>query len=402
MGGGARPLRILAVATYYRPYLSGLTVYLQRVAEALAQEGHQVVVLTSRFPQGAAGDEVLNGVRVVRVPVGLSVSKGVVTPGLLPALLRLGRDADVVWLVLPQPGAGVRSWVVKNCLEKPLVVSYLCDVTLGGGLASRAAQTWLALSHRSCLRKADAVVALSSDYAASSPLLARLSRRTHVIPPPVPRLVPDPEIVASLRRRWGLLPGQPVVGFVGRVSREKGIHVLAQAMPQVWADYPEARVVCVGPHEEVAGERAYLREIERAVRPFGGRWLLAGVLPDRELAAFYACCTVLAFPSVNRTEAFGMVQVEAMTVGTPVVASDLPGVREPVRLTGMGLLVPAGDPKALAAALLRVLAGDLRPEPHRLSVFELFSPATVANAFLQIFTELSQNPLGSGEGVALQ
>lgn len=398
---GVRPLRILAVATYYRPYLSGLTVYLQRLAESLRAAGQQVVVLTSRFPRGLPDTEVRGGVPVVRVPVWLRVGKGVLMPGLYRRFWEEAESADVLWLVLPQADAAPLAWLAKKA-HKPLVVSYLCDVTLGQGWGNRAMGALLAASHRRCLSLAHAVVALSQDYVSSSPLLREVRERVTVIPPPVPRLTFSPEQVTVLRQRWQLQPGTPVIGFVGRVSREKGLHILAQAMPQVWASFPVARVVCVGPVGEVPGEKGYLKAVQEAVRPFGERWLFAGVLAEEELAAFYGLCKVLVLPSLNSTEAFGMVQVEAMHCGTPVVASDLPGVREPVSMTGMGLLVPPGDPPALAAALIQVLAGRVQVAADGPAVLDLFLPERVTPPLLEIFTRLSQTPLGSANGVALQ
>jgi glycosyltransferase involved in cell wall biosynthesis len=79
------------------------------------------------------------------------------------------------------------------------------------------------------------------------------------------------------------------------------------------------------------------------------------LLPSEEMPSFYALCDVLAVTSLNSTEAFGLVQVEAMLAGTPVVATDLPGVREPIRSTGMGRLVPPRQPEALADALIDVI-----------------------------------------------
>lgn len=397
----SRPLRILAVATYYRPYLSGLTVYLQRLAESLVAAGHQVAILTSRFPRGLPAAEVCGGVRIVRLPVRARVGKGVLMPGLFLRFWQEARHADVIWLVLPQADAAPLAWLAKRA-SKPLVVSYLCDVALGKGFVNRAIERLLAASHLCCLRLADAVVALTEEYAASSPLLQRVRERVRVIPPPVPGFAFSPEQVAVLRKRWGLGESTPIIGFVGRVSREKGLHILAQAMPQVWAAFPEARVVCVGPVHEVAGEEAYVQAVQRTVRPFGERWFFAGVLTEGELAAFYRLCQVLALPSLDSTEAFGMVQVEAMSCGTPVVASDLPGVREPVRMTGMGLLVPPANPGALAVALLQVLEGRVATSPGQLAKLARFSPEVVAQDLVRIFMEVSRAPLGSGKGRALE
>jgi len=106
------------------------------------------------------------------------------------------------------------------------------------------------------------------------------------------------------------------------------------------------------------------------------------------MASFFALCDVVAVTSLNSTEALGMVQVEAMLTGTPVVSSDLPGVREAVRRTGMGEIVPPRDPAALAAALVRVMQrrGEyVRPRQDVASLFDL--EQSIA-AYEELFNEL--------------
>jgi glycosyltransferase involved in cell wall biosynthesis len=99
-----------------------------------------------------------------------------------------------------------------------------------------------------------------------------------------------------------------------------------------------------------------------------GHWHLLGVLSPEEMAAFYPNLDVLVVPSLNSTEAFGLVQIEAMMNGTPCVASALPGVRQPVLTTGMGKVVPIGDANALASAILDILdrPAEYRKDPRRL------------------------------------
>jgi glycosyltransferase involved in cell wall biosynthesis len=102
-------------------------------------------------------------------------------------------------------------------------------------------------------------------------------------------------------------------------------------------------------------------------------------------------CTVLALPSIDSLEAYGMVQVEAMLCGCPVVASDMPGVRLPIRRTGMGLLIPRGDERALADALLRVLD---RPEEFRLpreQIAEAFDPKPSYDAMAAAVARAASN-----------
>jgi glycosyltransferase involved in cell wall biosynthesis len=109
------------------------------------------------------------------------------------------------------------------------------------------------------------------------------------------------------------------------------------------------------------------------------------------MPSFYALCDVLAVTSLNSTEAYGLVQPEAMRAGTPVVASDLPGVREPVRRTGMGRTVPPGNPEALADALVDVLRNRDRYRRDAGEVRALFDPDASLRSYEQLFEEVSRS-----------
>jgi glycosyltransferase involved in cell wall biosynthesis len=109
------------------------------------------------------------------------------------------------------------------------------------------------------------------------------------------------------------------------------------------------------------------------------------------MAAFFKSCDVTVLPSINSTETFGLVQIESMICGTPVVAAGLPGVREPVRMTGMGKVVPPRDPVRLAEAVLDVL--ENRPQfvhPPE-SIAEMFSPDMTAARYETLFDEIAQS-----------
>jgi glycosyltransferase involved in cell wall biosynthesis len=103
------------------------------------------------------------------------------------------------------------------------------------------------------------------------------------------------------------------------------------------------------------------------------------------MAAFFHECEVTVLPSINSTESYGLVQVESMTCGTPVVASDLPGVRVPVSMTGMGRIFPPADPNKLAEVLIEVLdqPAEFHGQPD--TVVRMSSPASVAAEYEQAF-----------------
>jgi len=132
-------MRILQVLTYYRPWISGLTIYVERLARGLAKQGHQVTVLTSQYDPALPLAETKDGVVIVRVPVAARVSKGVVMPsfGFMARWLMAGHD--VLHMHLPQfDAAGLA--INARIKSKPSLFTYHCDVFLPAGLVNRVAQ----------------------------------------------------------------------------------------------------------------------------------------------------------------------------------------------------------------------------------------------------------------------
>ena len=357
-------MRVLVALTYYRPHLSGLTIYVERLATALAARGHEVTVLASRHDPSYPHESHEDGVRVVRVPVAFRTGKGVVMPTHGRLATKLLRQHDVLSLHVPQFEAGSLA-VRARLLRRPTVMTYHCDLQLPAGAVNRVVDRVMAASNHVAARAADRIVAYTDDYARSVPLLRRFRGKVEIVPPPVVMPAPDVGAVDAFRQAW--LPdggvGSPVIGMAARFATEKGIDVLLDALPLLERRFPGVRVLFAGPHEDVPGEEAYRARLEPAIRRLGDRWRFLGALdPVLEMPAFLGSLDCLVVSSVNSTESFGLVQVEAMLCGTPVVASALPGVREVIRSTGMGEVVAPGDPSALAAAVTRVVE---QPELYR-------------------------------------
>jgi glycosyltransferase involved in cell wall biosynthesis len=380
-------MRILTALTYYRPHYSGLTVYSERLARTLASRGNQVTVLTSRYSPSLPAREVVDGVEVRRLQVAFRVSKGVIMPALPYWALRLGAAHDVVHLHLPQLDAALLA-VSSRFLGKPVILTYHCELRL-----PRSAINWLAngvshLADRISLAASHVVVTNTRDYAEHSALLRQHLHKLVVIAPPVEMPAVEPAVIESLRRRLGVRPGQRLIGMAARLATEKGAEVLARALPHVMVRMPEARVLYVGQYQDVLGEEAYARRLDPLLRDLGDHWTFLGLLPPKEMAAFFALCEVTVLPSLNSTESFGMVQVESMICGTPVVASDLPGVRQPTSETGMGMVVPPADPLALAGAIVRILGNPSAFQGSREEIAARYAPERAAEQYEQLFERL--------------
>ena len=128
-------MRILIVLTYYRPHTSGLTIYAERLAKAMVKRGHTVTVMTSRYEPTLAAEEMMDGVRIVRVPILARVSKGVLMPLFPFFATKLVLEHDVVQLHLPQFDA---VWVAMmgRLFNKPTVITYHCDLLMPPGFMS--------------------------------------------------------------------------------------------------------------------------------------------------------------------------------------------------------------------------------------------------------------------------
>ncbi|MEJ2734768.1 MAG: glycosyltransferase family 4 protein [Anaerolineae bacterium] len=347
-------MKVLLVLTYYHPHVSGLTIYVQRLATALARRGHQVTVLTSRYDPALQAEEEIDGVRVVRAPVLFRVSKGVIMPSFPLLAWRLIREHDVVSVHLPQFEASLLG-LLGRLAGRPVVLTYHCDLQLPKGWFNRIVDKVVFVSNYLAGHLAQAAVAYTQDFAEHSHFLSRFLSKVQVIPPPVIMPAPEPEAVEAFRADHDLAD-RPVVGMAARLATEKGVEVLIEAMPHLLEVSPRLKVLFAGQYEDVMGEEAYYQRLMPLIEQLGAEhWEFLGMLTQAQMPAFFAACDVLVVPSLNSTESFGLVQVEAMLCGTPSIASNLPGVRQPPRMTGMGEVTPIGDSEALAEAILRIL-----------------------------------------------
>ncbi len=361
-------MRILYLTTYYLPHSSGITAYMHRVARGLVQRGHSVTVLTSCHEPGLSEDGVLDGVRIIRLPVLLRVSKGPVMPAFFRVLRNYLQTHDVVHVHLPYLESAYAA--IMNRGRRPLILTAHTDLHLPTGLMNRLASTAVNLMQRLAARKADWLCSYTWDFARHSYLLSNHLDKTLVIHPPVTVANATEADVVAFREQH-VLEGT-LIGFAGRFAEQKGLHVLFAALATVRQRMPQARVVIAGEYGNVVGEDYYER-LHPQLEECGDHVVLLGHQAGRDLASFYAACDVLVLPSTSPMESFGIVQVEAMLCGTPVVATDIPGCRQAVGLTGMGRIAPPGDSAAMAEALLAVLEEPGRYTKPREDIERVFN-----------------------------
>ena len=385
-------MRILTVLTYYRPHTSGLTIYAERLARALARRGHEVTVMTTQYDKSLPLEETLHGVHIVRVPVAVRISKGVLAPAFGLVATRLVMRHDIVHLHLPQfdaPGVALRARV----MGKPAILTYHCDLNLPSGLFNRLVNGVVHFQNNLAGILANHIVTYTRDYADHSKYLSRYQHKLSAILPPVELPQVSAQAVEEFARMHQTTNRRPVIGMVTRFAAEKGVEILLDALPAVLQKYPAAQVLFAGQHENVMGEKPYYDRLMSRIREYeqGGYWKFLGNLSQEQLAALYPNIDVLVVPSLNSTEAFGLVQIEAMLNGIPCVASNLPGVRRPVQMHGMGEVVPIGNSQALSDALLKIFNNKSVYACDRAALAQVYSPDAVAQEFENLFGQLLHN-----------
>jgi len=387
-------MRILIALTYYRPHYSGLTIYAEREARALARRGHQVTVLTSRYSKDLENLEDKDGVKIVRLNVLFRVSKGVIMPSIPVRAWKLISNSDVVHLHVPQLDAALIA-VESKLQKKPLVLTYHCDLNLPPGLVHKIANRVSDWANSLTASLADRIVVNTSDYAEYSKFLGRFPEKIQPIFPPVEIEPIQRGAVAAFRDKFSINQDQKVIGMASRLAAEKGVEYLALALPHVLRKVPEARVIFVGPHQGIVGEEQYAKKLTPMVERLGHHWTYVGILSPEEMAAFFQISDVLVLPSINSTESYGIVQVESFKCGTPVIATNLPGVRVPVQTSGMGLIVQPRDPIGLADALVEILERPAEYKGDPSDLLACSNPDFVALSYEKIFKSLINSSNGS-------
>ena len=348
--------KILISLTYFEPNISGVTVYAKRLAEGLVSLGHEVTILTSHYQKQLPLEENRNGLRIVRSPVLARLGKGVLMPFFPFTAYRLIKEVDSVNCHLPQFEALFLAFWAK-LLGKKLILTHHTDLSGWPGLWNHLAEGVTNLSQFFTCLLADKIVTYTKDYADHSAFLSHFKKKLVFIYPPITVVRPDREYKEKLARKLAKVDYR--IGFSGRIARQKGIPILLKAIPFLKESLSGSfKIIFAGP-KEIIGED-FMKEITPLIRLYRQYLLFLGPLSQEKLASFYQIIDLLVLPSDDTLESFGLVQVEAMLFGKPVVAPNLPGVRVPVKETIQGKIFLVGDFRDLAAKISQVLKNRQR------------------------------------------
>jgi glycosyltransferase involved in cell wall biosynthesis len=371
-------VRVLHVGKFYPPVRGGMERHLQDLCRTLESDAEiDVIVGHSRARTEHERD---GNVHVHRIATLGMMSSTSICPTMAAAIRRT--PADIVHLHSPNPMA-VLAYLASGHRGR-LVVSHHSDVVRQRVLG-RAYDPLL----RELMRRADAIISFSPNYIDSSQALSRYRDKCHVIPhgiDPQRFESPDPAAVEAVRARYG----ERIVLAVGRLVYYKGFEYLIRAVAGTDATL---LIIGTGP---LAGELKALTsslQIDTQVH-------FLGDVPD--VTPYYHAAQVFALPSTARSESFGIVQLEAMASGTPVINTQLDSGVPFVSLDGVtGLTVPPADVNGLRKAIEWLLSdGELRRQfgaAARHRVWMQFTLAQMACRTLDLYEQVLRQEAAARE-----
>ncbi len=374
------------------------------LSRLLAKKGASVAVLAPHHFRSKAA-EVIEGIRVYRFPyfipflqklsydggINANMSSSFVAKLQVPFFLIAELLYTALAIKKEKPGIVHAHWIIPQgfvaaVVKKLFNFRFKLVITSHAGDVFILKNRFLRFFAGFALKSADAVTANSSYTAAAVKKICNSD--VSVIPMGVDlQRFSKAVAAASVRKKYG----KPVILFVGRLAEKKGVSYLISAMPVVAKKYPDATLLIIGngPEKSNLVALAGKLQVHRSIRFLGG-------IPNSELPKYYSAADVFVLPSIiaksGDTEGLGVVLLEALASGVPVVASAVGGISDVIISGKTGILVPQKDSSTLAAAIVNLLKNkSLRKQLVRNGkshVKSNYSWAVVSDKFFKLFQKL--------------
>jgi glycosyltransferase involved in cell wall biosynthesis len=336
-------MKIAQITPYYYPHIGGVEYYVKNISSALKDRGHKITIYTSHYGKEIKRTEKIDGIKVKRIKQLVNIFSTPVTPN-LKSIIK-GSNFDIYHSHAPPPLTPY--YVVKGLKnrDKPHVLTYHCDLELPTRLGFFMTNIYRHTYGNYTLKNVDEIFVSTETYAATSRSVWKHNAK--VIPLGVDTERFHPGVQGKRIRKKFNLGKSKVVMFVGRLTLHKGVQHLIDAA----GIYRKAKYLIVGsgPKESYLKKRA-------AASPNRKNIIFTGKATDDQLPEYYGACDLLVLPSVSRLEAFGLVMLEALSSGKPVVTSDMPGMREVVVDGVDGYLAEPLDPRDIATKIEKVFS----------------------------------------------
>lgn len=366
-------MRILHISKFYPPEVGGIETFVGDLSQELSESIECDVLCANK--ENRTIIEKREKVKIIRTASLKEIFSTPISPSMISWLRKISKYYDLIHLHLPNPMANLAYFLAGP--KAKLLVHWHSDIVRQKKLLSfyEPLQDWL-------LKKADKIIATSSDYLRGSEYLLKYKDKCKIIPLGLnpARLVADRKKELRIKEKF---PDKPIIFSIGRLIYYKGFEYLIKAAKQVDGYFL------------LAGEGEMKVKLEKLIEKLDlkNRVFLLGRLQEEELGNYYNVCDVFSMPSVEKSEAFGVAQLEAMYFGKPIVSTNISGsgVSFVNQDNITGFVVPPRDSNSLAEALNKILRNEKLREKFSKNAKERFENnfciKTVAEEILKLYRE---------------
>ena len=338
-------MRILQTPVRFYPFVGGVENYVYNLSKEFVKLDHEVTVVCANEPK-VKPEEMMEGIKVKRLNYIGKIANTNITLKLPLELVK--EDFELVHTHIPTPWSADWGVIVAMIKRKPLVLTYHNDIT-GSGIASSIAKCYNRTSLKLVLKRANRIIITQPGYLESSPYLKKYKHKIEVIPNGVDVGKFKPIKVDKSANNLLFF-----LSLLDEFHRYKGLNYLLSALKIVKKEIHDVKLI-------IGGEGELMNEYQHMANSVGlnGDVEFHGFIPDENIVEYYNKCNAFVLPSTSTTqEGFGIVLLEALACGTPVISTEIVGVAEDVKKNNAGIIVPPKDSKALADAIIYILKNE--------------------------------------------
>ncbi len=379
-------MRILFLSEYFHPHWTGLAKSILKTAIVLQQKGHTCAVLTTRYDKTLSTYEVYKELPIYRCSPLFNVSRTKYSLSVIFKFANMAKNYDLVFINCPNSNV-LPFTAIAKLLGKKVLIFLNGDLILPSGLGNRMVEKIFDASMLASCRLADVVSTYTEDYAQHSRILSKFMHKfkTLLLPVTSYEKKSSKRIDILMKKIRSEKKAKLLVGFAGRFVEEKGFDILLSAIPSIIKLHPDTHFVYAG-SETIAYEK-FFEEHKEKWNAVDSHITKTGLLEgEAEMNAFYENLDLIVLPS--RSDCFPNVQVEAIEHGVPIVVSDIPGARWPVKESGFGKITEPESTDSLSDSIIYCLMNKEQLKDRRNSAQRLLDGSIFFEQFQNITKEL--------------
>lgn len=343
-------MKILQLGKFYPPYQGGIESFTYDLTEELNNQGITTDVLCSNTNTSTT-TEIMNGYNVTRAGQLITLNSTQLSFSLITCLKKIQDQYDIIHVHFPNPMANLALFITRP--KAKIIIHWHSDII--------KQKTLLRFYHPLLLwmlNRADKIIATSENYIEGSTYLQRFIHKVNVIPLGINKdNYPEAssEKIEKLRAKYS---HKKIIFSLGRLVYYKGFQYLIDAAK----DLPDDHVILIGgkgPLEKELNEQITKNKLQEKV-------FLIGRIDNEDLSTFFSACEIFVLPSIERSEAFGVVQMEAMRYGKPIISTNIKdsGVPWVNKDEVTGVVIPPKDSKAIAEAVIKITGNSAKFLPE--------------------------------------